>query len=105
VAVGQDANIQLLKGKGHPLLPQEERRYVVGAIKFVTQALICGGQGWLDAQPDIERLKPDFYVVNEDGDRGGKREYCEEHGIQYVVLKRVPAPGLPARSSTDLRGF
>ncbi|MGO8696841.1 MAG: adenylyltransferase/cytidyltransferase family protein [Limisphaerales bacterium] len=105
VMVGQDANIQLLKGKGHPLLPQEERRYVAGAIKFVTRALICSGQGWLDAEPDIERLKPDFYVVNEDGDKGGKREYCEKHGIQYVVLKRIPAPGLPERSSTDLRGF
>ena len=105
VAVGQDANIQTLKGKGHPLLPQAERRYVAGAIKFVTQALICSGQGWLDAEPDIKRLKPDFYVVNEDGDKGGKREYCEKHGIQYVVLKRIPAPGLPKRSSTDLRGF
>ena len=25
--------------------------------------------------------------------------------IEYVVLQRVPHAGLPARSSTDLRGF
>jgi cytidyltransferase-like protein len=105
VMVGQDANIRLLKGAGHPLLRQEERRYVAGTIKFVKQALICSGQGWLDAAPDIERLKPDIYAVNEDGDKGGKREYCETHGIQYLVLKRVPAPGLPTRTSTNLRGF
>ena len=103
--VGHDANIRLLKGAGHPLLPQGERRYVVGSIKYVKQALISTGDGWLDADPDIRRLKPDLYVVNEDGDQGGKREYCQKLGIEYLVLKRVPAQGLPQRSSTELRGF
>ena len=105
VVVGHDANIRLLKGEGHPLLPQDERRYLAGSIKYVKQALISSGDGWLDADPEIRKLKPDVYAVNEDGDRGGKREYCEQNGIQYLVLKRVPAPGLPPRSSTNLRGF
>ena len=74
---GNDANIRLLKGEGHPLLPQAERRYVVGSIKYVKQALISSGEGWLDADPEIRRFKPDIYAVNEDGDKGGKREYCE----------------------------
>jgi cytidyltransferase-like protein len=103
--VGHDANIKLLKGAGHPLLPQAERLYMVGSIKFVHQALLTTGEGWLDADPEIKALKPDFYVVNEDGDKGGKREYCEKLGIQYLVLKRIPANGLPARTSTNLRGF
>jgi cytidyltransferase-like protein len=105
VCLGNDANVLLLKGPGHPLLTQEERRYVVGSIKYVKQALITTGSGWVDADPEIKRLKPDIYVVNEDGDKGGKREYCQELGIEYLVLKRTPAPGLPKRSSTDLRGF
>jgi len=105
VCLGNDANVRLLKGEGHPLLGEEERRYVVGSIKFVKQALITTGQGWMDADPEIRRLKPDIYVVNEDGDKGGKRAYCEKMGLEYVVLKRTPAPGLPKRSSTDLRGF
>jgi cytidyltransferase-like protein len=105
VIVGHDANIRLLKGEGHPLLPEAERRYVVGSIKFVTQALVSTGDGWLDADPEIRRLQPHVYVVNEDGDKGGKREYCQKMGIEYLVLKRTPAPGLPKRSSTDLRGF
>jgi cytidyltransferase-like protein len=103
--VGHDENIRLLKGEGHPLVPQAERRYAVGSIKYVKQALISTGDGWLDADPEIQRLKPDIYAVNEDGDKGGKREYCEKNGIQYLVLKRTPAPGLPKRTSTDLRGF
>jgi len=105
VCLGNDANVRLLKGEEHPLLSQEERRYVLGSIKFVKQALITSGSGWVDADPEIRRLKPDIYVVNEDGDKGGKREYCAEMGMEYLVLKRTPAPGLPKRSSTDLRGF
>ena len=105
VVLGDDANLRLLKGAGHPFFPQEERRYVVGAIRYVTQALIATGYGWLDAEPEIRRLKPDIYAVNEDGDRGGKREYCAKLGIEYLVLKRAPATGLPKRTSTDLRGF
>lgn len=105
VVLGHDANLRLLKGPSHPLFPEQERRYVVGAIRYVTQALISTGHGWLDADPEIHRLKPDIYAVNEDGDKGGKREYCAKLGIEYLVLKRAPAPGLPARTSTDLRGF
>jgi cytidyltransferase-like protein len=105
VVVGHDANIRLLKGAGHPLLPENERRFAVGSIKFVKQALISSGAGWLDADPEIRQLRPEIYAVNEDGDKGGKREYCDRLGIEYLVLKRSPAPGLPRRSSTDLRGF
>lgn len=105
VAVGNDANVRMLKGPGHPLHSQHERRYMVASVRYVKQALITSGSGWLDAEPEILWLKPDIYAVNEDGDRGGKREFCMAHGIEYVVLKREPAPGLPRRTSTELRGF
>ena len=105
VVVGSDENVRLLKGDGHPLLSEQERRYMVQSIRFVKQALISSGNGWMDAEPEIEQIKPDFYVVNEDGDVPEKREFCREHGIAYVVLKRVPKAGLTARQSTDLRGF
>ena len=103
--VGHDANIELLKGKGHPQFREDERRYVVGALKFVKQALVSSGHGWMDAAPEIDLIKPDIYAVNEDGDKPEKRAFCQEHGIEYLVLKRLPKPGLPARNSTNLRGF
>jgi glycerol-3-phosphate cytidylyltransferase-like family protein len=87
------------------LQPQDQRRYAVAAVKHVKQALISSGHGWLDAEPEIQSLKPDIYAVNEDGDHASKREYCQANGISYVVLRRTPADGLPRRSSTDLRGF
>jgi len=105
VVVGHDANIKLLKGEGHPMYSQDERRYMAGSIRYVRQARIATGSGWLDAESEIEQIRPDIYAVNEDGDRPEKREYCEAHGIEYRVLKRVPKEGLPKRQSTDLRGF
>ena len=105
VVVGHDANVRLLKGEGHPMFSAEERCYMVGAVRFVKQALISSGKGWMDAEPEIEAIKPELYAVNEDGDQPEKREFCEKHGLEYVVLKRIPAEGLPRRESTHLRGF
>jgi cytidyltransferase-like protein len=105
VVVGHDRNIQLLKGAGHPMFPEAERRYLVGALRYVHQALVSSGDGWLDAEPEIRVLHPDVYAVNEDGDKPEKRDYCAQNGITYLVLKRTPKEGLAARSSTQLRGF
>jgi cytidyltransferase-like protein len=105
VVVGHDANVRLLKGEGHPLFPQDERRYMVQSVRYVKQALISTGHGWMDAEPEIALVKPHMYAVNEDGDRPEKGSFCEAHGIQYVVLKRIPKEGLPQRQSTDLRGY
>jgi cytidyltransferase-like protein len=105
VVVGSDENVRLLKGDGHPMFPQAERRYVVQSIRFVKRALISSGNGWMDAEPEIARIKPDIYAVNEDGDKPEKRSFCEARDIQYMVLKRTPKDGLPKRQSVDLRGF
>ncbi len=105
VVLGHDENVLLLKGEGHPLFPQNERRYMVQSIRYVKQALVSTGTGWMDAGPEIAQIQPDMYAVNEDGDKPEKRAFCEANGIEYVVLKRLPKEGLPKRESTALRGF
>jgi cytidyltransferase-like protein len=105
VVVGSDRNVASLKGAGHPLQREEERRYMIAAMRMVHACLVSSGTGWMDAAPEIDHIKPSHYVVNEDGDRPEKAEFCRAHGIEYVVLERIPHQGLPARSSTDLRGF
>lgn len=105
VVVGHDENLRLLKGAGHPLFMEDERLYWVQSIRFVKQALISTGHGWLDAAPEVERIKPDIFVVNADGDVPEKRKYFSEMGIEYKILARKPKNGLPARVSTNLRGF
>ena len=44
------------------------------------------------AEPEVIKLRPDIYLVNEDGDRTEKQAFCRQHGLEYVVLKRLPRP-------------
>lgn len=100
VYVGQDKNIKLLKGKA-PYFSQEERKYMVGAVRYVEKANVGSGMGILDFEQDMKDLKPDIFLVNSDGYTDGKKQLCEENGVELVVLKRIPEEGLPARSSSD----
>ena len=102
VAVGSDAAVADLKGRP-PLCPQDERLFLVKALGCVAGAGISRGTGLLDFEEDLRRIRPDVFVVNEDGDSPRKLALCRELGIEYVVLRREPAPGLPARSTTGLR--
>ncbi len=92
VFVGQDENIRFLKGKA-PYFSQEERRYMVEAVKYVEKAFIASGSGMLDFEPDMKQLKPDIFVVNSDGFTPEKRQLCEENGVQLIVLERIPEEG------------
>jgi len=100
VSIGKDENLLKLKGK-KPYFSQEERVYMVGAIKFVTEAFVASGDGMLDFEEDMKRLKPDYFVVNSDGFTDGKKRLCKENNVEMVVLERIPEEGLPARSSSQ----
>ena len=76
---------------------------MVKSIRYVKDAFINAGHGIMDFIPTVEALKPDILVVNEDGANEEKRRFCEERGIEYVVLSREPHEGLEARSSTSLK--
>lgn len=102
VGIGSDETI--LHYKGHRTLYDEnERLFMVKAIRYVKDAFINKGSGIMDFIPTVDMLKPDILVVNEDGDKEEKRQFCKERGIEYVVLKRVPSEGLEAHSSTALK--
>lgn len=105
VGIGNDKNLELLKGPGHPMFKQDQRRFIAASIKFVKQAFVSSGDGWLDADPEIQIIKPDRYVVNEDGSKDSKSDYCKKNKIEYIVLERNPKQGLKRRTSTNLRGF
>lgn len=99
VYVGQDENLKALKGKA-PYFSQEERKYMVGAVRYVEKANIASGSGMLDFAEDLKQLKPDIFVVNSDGYTESKKKLCEENGVELIVLERIPEEGLPARSSS-----
>ena len=102
VAVGSDKTILQIKGR-NPMCPQEERLFLVQSLKCVHTAFISSGRGQLDFEPELRRFQPDLFVANSDGDSVAKRELCRSLSIEYRLLERTPAHGLPVRSSTALR--
>ncbi len=102
VGIGSDATIRELKGRD-TIYPQEERKYMIDAIRSVKECRINRGSGILDFLPELDDIKPDIMVVNEDGATPEKEILCEERGIEYIVLKRIPYQNLPRRSTTSLR--
>ena len=102
VAVGSDATIFELKGRA-TINNEQERLYMMRSVGCVKEAFISSGSGILDFQAELRQIRPDVFVVNEDGNVPEKAALCRELGIEYVILKREPEAGLPVRSSTALR--
>lgn len=102
VGIGSDATIQEYKHH-KAVYSEQERLFMVKSIRYVKDAYINQGSGIMDFIPTVDFLKPDILVVNEDGGNEEKRRFCENRGIEYVVLQRMPQAGLKARSSTDLK--
>jgi len=102
VGLGSDANIAALKHR-ETVNKDAERLYMVKAIRYVKDAWINSGMGIMDFEKEVVALKPDIFFVNSDGYSDEKAAFCRAHGIELVVSKRIPSPGLPARSTTALR--
>jgi cytidyltransferase-like protein len=102
VALGSDRTLIELKGRA-PVMTEKERKYMLEAVRHVKECIISRGTGILDFVEEIKQLKPDIYIVNEDGNVPAKAELCQRLGIKYVVLQRDPHEDLPARSTTSLR--
>ncbi len=102
VSVGRDNNLLLLKGK-KPYFSQEERLYIIKSIRYVEDAFLASGEGMLDFEPDMRRLKPDILIVNHDGHTVEKERLCKDMGVEYIILERIPEEGLPARSSSETK--
>ena len=102
VGLGSDKTVYDLKGR-YPINNQDERKYMIDSLKYVKQCMINTGSGIMDFLKEVEVIKPDIFIVNEDGNTPAKEELCKNLAIEYIVLKRVPYGNLPSRSSTALR--
>ena len=102
VGIGSDKTYLGYKHR-KTIYSEQERLFMVKSIKYVRDAYINAGSGVMDFVPTLDIVKPDVFVVNSDGGSEEKRRCCEERGIEYVELERVPQKGLKARSSTDLK--
>jgi len=102
VGLGSDENVYNLKGR-YPIYSQDERKYMLEALSSVKECLINSGWGIIDFENELQCVKPDIFIVNEDGNSPAKEELANKYGFKYLVLKRIPHKGLPLRSTTSMR--
>ena len=102
VGLGSDETVYNLKGR-RTINTNKERLFMVKSIRFVKDAWINAGSGLMDFEEEIRTLNPDVFFVNEDGFTPDKQAFCNDTGIELLVSKRIPASGLPTRSTTSLR--
>ena len=104
VCIGSDNTIKELKGR-YPVITQDERKYILESISFVKECKINEGNGSIDFYKELLEIKPNIFIVNEDGDTIEKFNLCKRFGIKYKVLKRNPSDGLPQRATSKLRNY
>jgi cytidyltransferase-like protein len=102
VGLGSDKTIYDLKGR-KTINSEEERLYMLEALSCVHKVKINSGSGILDFLGDMKSIDPDIFIVNEDGHTPDKEQICNDMGVEYKVLKRIPYANLPVRSTTSLR--
>ena len=86
VIVARDETVRRLKGK-KPVIPEDQRRALVEALKVVDEALL--GYENMDLEAVIENIKPDIIAVGHDQDEIERqtRRIIEEKGLELRVVR------------------
>jgi len=106
VGIGRDAVISQLKGPGRPVNPENNRLYLVAALHDVDYAVLNGTEikpGKIDFENIIEKLRPDFFILNaDDSGLDQKVGMCERYGVKTQFVTRIVPPELEATSTTRI---
>lgn len=96
VGIGRDSFVKSYKGDQRPILNEKIRLKTVDSLKPVDYTFLDTYEKWKGEKTHKENLgsifkllKPDTYVVNEEGvDIEERRKITHEMGIKLVVLPR-----------------
>ena len=73
VGIGSSKTVYELKAR-KTVNSDEERLYMVSALKMVKKAWINSGNGLIDFEQELRELKPDYFFVNDDGHSSEKEK-------------------------------
>lgn len=99
VAVRSDETVHALEGT-YPVCSEDERLFVVRALRCVDLAFISSGSGNLDFQAELSEIRPDLFVVDPSSHHADKVMLCTELGITYHILDGTRQAALPIPSSS-----
>lgn len=93
IQLASDEEIRAKKGMERPIIPEEERRFMVAQLPEVSHAFIWRGKH--DPRGIIELIKPDVLILNTDSSYFIEPQLAKEHGFKIVYIPRfVPPSGL-----------
>ena len=108
VSVGRDSTIKQLKGKNRPINQEDNRLYLLSAMKDVDYVVLGDKEikpGKIDFYETLSKLKPNTFVLNNnDSAIKEKQELCNSLGIKLELVKRIVPNNLKAISSTEIIG-
>lgn len=88
VGVNSNESVRLLKGKGRPIMPEEERAEIVAALECVDYTVI-----FYETNPEnlIAKFKPDIHVKGGDYaiNEIPETKLVESFGGKTVILKEI----------------
>ncbi len=96
VGLNSDASVQRLKGRGRPLMPADDRAYILSRLRAVDAVCIFEQDTPLEL---IQMVRPDFLIKGGDyrvEDIVG-RDFVESYGGQVHTI-----PLIPGRSTTGI---
>lgn len=97
LVLGSDRTLIGLKGRA-PVTTEKERKIHARSRPDVKRCIISRGTGIMDFVDELKRLKPDIFIVNEEGNTPAKTELCQRLGsgmscysaIRLKGYRRVP---------------
>ncbi len=92
VGVNSDASTRRRKGATRPILPQEERAFLLSALRVVDAVLLWDEDDFCKV---VDALKPDVYVKGADwnqrqGPKPPEAAVVETYGGQVVYVRLTP---------------
>lgn len=108
VMVGSDKSVKRDKGPSRPILNEHQRLKMVDSLKPVDYALIdelvpATEHPLYYIDMVFEKLRPDIYVVNQDGfDMPYRKEMVKRFGTKLMVLERTAPSELGKISTTGI---
>ncbi|RJS85569.1 FAD synthase [Candidatus Bathyarchaeota archaeon] len=102
VVVARDKTVEKIKGK-RPIIPENQRRAVVEALKVVDEAIL--GYEEMSMEKVIERVKPDIIALGYDQDNIWKdlRRLIKEKGLNVKIVKIGRFDSEDLNSSTKIK--
>jgi cytidyltransferase-like protein len=103
VSLGSDQSIVQQKNKS-PTYSQAERKYLLENLRNVKWVGIVGDPSPLGFVEHMSEIRPDIFVINEDGDTPEKRAACARFGVEYRVFPRYHFDPSAPTSTTQISG-